>query len=205
MESVMRQLSGSISLIVCGIALYFALHWGLDAFRIFMSPIYGLEDANFARIVYGIGRMANLGPEGLMRSAAFFGALKLGVATIFVIYLVHRLTGLGQGIPEHDLLEAGLVLVVVTVGALALPAFLQDAGIVLNQFRVPLWLVGLAATLTMVERAAQNEPARTRLATCENEIAARTIEAGCLAPVRGRVSAIRWNLLRREANLAAHD
>ncbi len=196
----MRRLSSSISIIICGIAVYFALHWGSEAVRIFVSPVHGLEDAWFAKIVYGLGWLLSLSPDGLLVCAAAFGALKLGVAVIFAVYLAQRIGGFCGGTADHDLLEAGLILTVLTIAALALPLILDEPATALNQFRVPLWLVGLAATLTMVERAAAAEPAR-RESLWEREVAARVLAANPLPRRRGRASALRWNLLRRDAKL----
>ncbi len=195
----MRRLSNSISIIICGIAAYFALHWGTDAVLIFASPLHGMESDSFARIVESFARTFSLSPERMLICATAFGALKFGVAGIFAVYLVRRLTGLAGVAPDHDLLEAGLVLVVVTIATMALPFVVTESATALNQFRVPLWLVGLAATLTMVERAAESEPA-SRVRTWERERGSHPIPA-TLPRQRGRVSALRWNELRRQANL----
>ena len=53
---------------------------------------------------------------------------------------------------EHDMLDAALILVVVSTLVAATPAILQGATEILILQRLPLWLVGLAATLSMVER-----------------------------------------------------
>jgi hypothetical protein len=189
--------SNSISIIICGIAAYFALHWGTDAVMILASPLHGMENAAFTHIVNAFGRLFNLSQDGILICAAAFGAAKLGVASIFTLYLVRRLTGIAGEGPDHDLLEAGLVLVVVTIAALAAPLVFDEVASVLNQFRVPLWLVGLAATLTMVERAARgDEPSRLHAWASQP----RAIPATLPRP-RAGVSALRWNQLRREANL----
>jgi hypothetical protein len=194
----MRGLSNSISLIVCGIAAYFALHWGSEAVMILASPLYGMDVASFAHIVAGFRQAFGLTQDGMIVCAAALGAMKLGVAAIFALYLARRLTGITGSRSDHDLLEAGLVLVVVTIAVLAVPVVFDEPASLLNQFRVPLWLVGLAATLTMVERAAAECEPRSRFAMCEEST--RAIPA-TLPRQRGRVSAMRWNQLRREANL----
>lgn len=192
-----QRLSNSISIIICGIAAYFSLHWGTDAVMILASPLHGMDNAAFTHIVNGFARLFGLSADGMIICAAAFGAAKLGVASIFSLYLVRRLTGFAGETTDHDLLEAGLILVVVTIAALAAPLVFDEAATVLNQFRVPLWLVGLAATLTMVERAAQSdEPSRLHSWAAQM----RAIPA-TLPRARGRVSAMRWNQLRRDANL----
>lgn len=193
----MQRLSNSISIIICGIAAYFALHWGTDAVMILASPLHGMDNAAFTHIVNGFGRLFGLSQDGIVICATAFGTAKLGVASIFALYLVRRLTGIADQQTDHDLLEAGLILVVVTIAALAAPLVFDELATVLNQFRVPLWLVGLAATLTMVERAAQSdEPSRLQTWTAQ----ARAIPA-TLPRARSGVSAMRWNQLRRDANI----
>ncbi len=194
----MSGLSKSISVIVCGIAAYFALHWGSDALMILVSPLHGMELVSFAHIIEGFRRAFGLTQQGAIVCASVIGAAKLGVALIFSLYLVRRLTGIAGGHPDHDLLETGLILVVATIAALAAPLVFDEAAGVLNQFRVPLWLVGLAATLTMVERAATSSEPDSRLALWKAQ--AVTIPA-MLPRQRGRVSAMRWNQLRRDANI----
>jgi hypothetical protein len=164
---------------------------------ILTSPSHGMDNASFAHIVNGFGRLLRLNAHGIIICASVFGAAKLGVASVFALYLVRRLTGIAGEEPDHDLLEAGLILVVVTIAALAAPLVFDEAASVLNQFRVPLWLVGLAATLTMVERAAgSEEPSRLQNWTAQM----RPIPAS-LPRARAGVSAMRWNQLRREANI----
>lgn len=191
----MARLSSSITIIVCAIAAYFMLHWGTDAIGIVASPMHGMDKPTFAHVVQNFARMFGLTQTGAIVCAVTFGTAKLGVAAIFSIYLLRRLTGIGDGEADHDLLEAGLVLVVVTVAAMALPLVTDENPAALNQFRVPLWLVGLAATFTMLERAVTHE-APSRAKTWNYDAIPAT-----LPPQRGRVSAMRWNQLRREANI----
>ncbi len=193
----MERLSNSISIIVCGIAAYFALHWGSEALVIFASPLHGMDKPAFAHIVQNFARMLNLTQDGAIICAAAFGAAKLGVMLVFAIYLARRITGIGNREANYDLLETGLILVVATIAAMALPLVLEESATALNQFRVPLWLVGLAATFTMVERAVTSETA-SRTTTWARE----TQPIPALLPrQRGRVSAMRWNLLRQQANV----
>jgi hypothetical protein len=58
--------------------------------RILTAPSYGLEDVWRSQFVFAIGRLFNLGPIGLIKLAAFFGALKLAVACICVVHIVDR-------------------------------------------------------------------------------------------------------------------
>jgi hypothetical protein len=72
----------------------------------------------------------------------------------------------------------------------ALPALLEAAPHLLAPHRPALWLAGLAATLSMIERVTQSE---------EFMRAAVRSPIVTLPPRRARVSALRWDYLRREA------
>jgi hypothetical protein len=193
----MQRLSNSISIIVCGIAAYFALHWGSEALAIIASPLHGMDKPSFAHVVQHFARMLGLTQAGVIICAVTFGAAKLGVAILFALYLIRRATRMGDAASDHDLLEFALILVVATIAAMALPFVLTEGASDLNQFRVPLWLVGLAATFTMIERAVASE-VQSRSLTWARE--AQAIPA-TLPRQRGRVSAMRWNQLRRDANV----
>lgn len=195
------RVSNSISIIICGVAAYFALHWGSDAVMIFTSPLHGLDNQNFSHSIRSYAQLLGLTGEGKLVIAAIFGALKLGTAAIFALYLARRLTFASDAEIDHDLLEAALVLVVITIAVLATPLVFEEQGKILNQFRVPLWLVGLAATLTLIERAAGDEAdASSRVKTAERERAVQFARAGLMLGRRG-VGALRWNRLRAEANV----
>lgn len=197
----MWHLPNAIRVIIMCVAFYFALHWGIDAIHIFRSPVYGLDDPLLAQIVHGIGRVMQLTPDGMVRCAAFFGALKLTIAGVFTIYLMDRMRGLwGEHKPNHELLDSALVLVVLSTFAAALPVFV-DAPHLLAQFRVPLWMASLAATLSMLERAADAED-HSRVKTIEREISSRRKPE--LPPRRGDVHALRWDILRRDANIVSN-
>ena len=58
------------------------------------SPTYGLEDVWHSQFVFGVGRIFNLGPEGLIKLAAFFGVMKLATAVVFAVHVADRLRGL---------------------------------------------------------------------------------------------------------------
>ena len=75
----------------------------------------------------------------------------------------------------------------------AAPALLEAAPQFLAQHRPALWLCGLAATLSMIERVLQSEE-RSRLATTVAET-----PMGAQPPRRGTASALRWDYLRRLA------
>src|SRR5512146_276891 len=108
----MKKMSGAIVSVIVAISLYFTLFWGYDALRVLTSPTYGLEDVWRSQFVFGVGAMFHLAPMGLIKLAAFFGAVKLAVAVICAVHIVDRLRALAGGTVHSDILEGGLILVV---------------------------------------------------------------------------------------------
>jgi hypothetical protein len=147
----MRWLPKAIPVLIAIIALDFALVFGFEAWRIFTSPIYGLDQLVFANLVHGIAGLAG-SKHWLFNIAAFFGAVYLTIAIVLTIHLASRIGALRGGRISHDLLDAGLILIVLATIVVATPAILKGASEILVQERLPLWLVGLAATLSMIER-----------------------------------------------------
>jgi hypothetical protein len=147
----MRWLPKAIPVLIAIIALDFALVFGFEAWRIFTSPIYGLDQLAFANLVHGIAALAG-SKHWLFNIAAFFGAVYFTIAIVLTIHLATRIGALRGGHVSHDLLDAGLILIVVATIVVATPAILKGASDILVQERLPLWLVGLAATLSMIER-----------------------------------------------------
>ncbi|MGB8576297.1 MAG: hypothetical protein WCD56_06995, partial [Pseudolabrys sp.] len=111
-DQTMQRASIAAVAMIVAISLYFTLFWGYDAFRILTSPSYGLEDVWRSQFIFGIGRLFGLGPIGLIKLAAFFGTLKLAVACICAIHIADRVRCMTGGEPKSDILEAGLILVV---------------------------------------------------------------------------------------------
>ena len=108
----MRKLTSAAVAMIMVVALYFTLFWGFDGLRILTSPNYGLEDVWRSQFVFSIGSHFGLGPVGLIKLAAFFGAVKLAVAGICAVHLFDRLRSLVSGKADSDILEGGLILVV---------------------------------------------------------------------------------------------
>ncbi|MES1155144.1 MAG: hypothetical protein ABUL48_01815, partial [Pseudorhodoplanes sp.] len=123
----MRRFSIAIPVLVTGVCLYFVFVFGRDAIMIFSSPIWGLENNMFARAVYDIGRLANLGPNGLIQLAAFLGSLKLAVAVMFALHLVDRFRPSRDTEINHELLDAGALLAVCVTFVMAMPALLESS------------------------------------------------------------------------------
>jgi hypothetical protein len=193
----MRWLPKSIPFLVASIALYFTFYFGIEAVSILMSPIYGLDQAGLAYIVHGIGRHLGLGPSGLMQLAAILGAVKLAIAMLFAVYLVSRLKALLGYETNHEIVDAAVILIVMTTVVAATPALFDGATNLLAQYRLPLWLAGLVATLSMIERVAADEGDRSAEHTATQEVDIM------LPPQRCGVSSLRWNYLRRSANVGA--
>lgn len=186
----MRRFSVAIPALIVGVSLYFVLVFGREAIAIFVSPVWGLENQAFARAVYSIGRVVDLGPNGLLRLAAFLGAFKLAVAVVFALYLADRFNPYRRRELDHDLLDAAALLAVCSATIMALPALLEASPQLLAPHRPALWLAGLAATLSMIERVARSDDFMR---------AAVPSPAVALPPQRGRASALRWDHLRRAA------
>jgi hypothetical protein len=200
----MRWLPKAIPVLIAIIALDFALVFGFEAWRIFTSPIYGLDQLAFANLVHGIAGLAG-SKHWLFNIAAFFGAVYLTIAVVFMMHLASRIGALRSGRISHDLLDAGLILVVVATIVVATPAILKGATEILVQERLPLWLVGLAATLSMIERlpdADTRQPGYFERMWLRFAVRGRRDDGLLLAPaVRNNKEAVRWNDLRGEAGM----
>jgi len=115
----MRAQSAIVASILA-IALYFVLFWRFDALRVLTSPTYGLDDVWRSQVLFGIGRFVGLGPEGLIKLAAVFGALKLVVAGVCAVHVLDRFCVLIGGKADLGILEAAMMLVVlITVSSVA--------------------------------------------------------------------------------------
>ena len=202
----MRGLPKAIPFLIGIIALDFTLAFGLEAWRIFVSPIGGLDQPSFASTVYALGKFAGLTPSGLVRLATLFGMIYLTIAVMCALYLASRIGALRGHPIDHDMLDAALILVAVSTLAAATPAILQGATDILILQRLPLWLVGLAATLSMVERVPGIDDAQppgywerrfTRKMAHEHDD-----ETTFVAPAaRQEGMTLRWTSLRREAGM----
>lgn len=197
---MMRWLPKSIPFLVVSIALYFTIHFGIEAARILASPVYGLDLPGFAHVVHGIGRWFGLEATGLIRIAAFLGALKLSVATLFAVYLVSRIKSLLGHETDHEVVDAAVLLVASVTIIAATPALFDGEMDLLAQYRLPLWLGGLAVTLSMIERVTADEKVSERAAAARQRF---TVYDVTLPPKRNGASTFRWDALRRTANVAA--
>jgi hypothetical protein len=112
-EAAMQRTTGVIGALILAIAIYFAVFWGYDAIRILTSPAYGLEDVWRSQVVFGIGRYAGFGPEGLIKLAAVLGAVKLVIAGVCAVHVVERLRAVFIGAKiANEGLETALIVAV---------------------------------------------------------------------------------------------
>lgn len=202
----MQWLPKAIPMLIAVIALDFALVFGFEAFRVLTSPIYGLDQPVFADLVYGIGRALGVARQGLFSLAAFFGGIYLTLSVVFALHLASRIRVAYGGQVSHDLLDAGLILVVLVTIVAATPAILAGATDILVQERLPLWLVGLAATLSLIERLPDADaPQSAFVERMAKRLYARRKrgDSTIVTPeVRGDGTAIRWDDLRTAGGMA---
>ncbi len=176
----MRKLSGAAVATIMGVALYFTLFWGYDALRMLTSPSYGLEDVWRSQFVFAIGSVFGLGPIGLIKLAAFFGALKLAVAGICAVHLLDRLRAFVGGKADSEILEGGLILVVLVSIVSVGPAVWSQNAELVREATIQLMLAAVATALCLVERS-YDRPATT---TATTELAAPPRGAPWYAPFR---------------------
>jgi hypothetical protein len=148
----MRKVSGATVATILLITLYFTLYWGGDGVRTLIAPNYGLEDVWRSQYIFAVGRFFGLGPVGLIKLAAFFGALKLTVAGICGLHILDRLAGLARGKPDLEILEGALILVVIVSILSAGPAVWSNNAELLREQTLQLVLAALATALCIVER-----------------------------------------------------
>jgi hypothetical protein len=201
----MRWLPTAIPILIAVIAIDFAMVFGFEAWRIFTSPVYGLDKPAFASLIYGIGRLADMKAQGLVKLAAFFGAVYLTTSLVFVLHIGSRIGALRSGRISHDLLDAGLILAVMSTLVAATPAILGGATDILVQERLPLWLVGLAATLSMIERLPEGDaplPAFVERMALRLHARLSRADAQAVSPIaRDGISPQRWADLRGERGM----
>jgi hypothetical protein len=151
-ETVQKFSNAAVSLIVV-ISLYFTVSWGYDGLRILTSPTYGLDDVWRSQFIFVIGRLLGLGPVGLIKVAAFFGALKLAVACICALHIADRIRCWARGEANSEVLEAGLILVVVISLASVGPAAWSYSSDLLREHTYELLFAALATGLCIFERS----------------------------------------------------
>lgn len=151
----MRKISGATTAIILAITLYFTLVWGYDALRVLTSPSYGLDEVWRSEYIFIIGRMLGLGPVGLIKLAAFFGAVKLVVASVCAWHIVDRFRCMISGKANADVLEGALILVVAISIMSAGLAARSGNGEIVREYAIQLILACLATALCIAERSAR--------------------------------------------------
>ena len=176
----MRKLSAAaIAIIVC-VALYFTVSWGYDGLRVLTSPSYGLDDVSRSQFIFGIGSIFGLSPIGLIKLAAFFGAVKLAVAGFCAVHIFDRLRALAGGKPESEILEGSLILVVLISIVAVGPAVWSHDADMLREAAIQLALAAVAAALLLLER----RPAETKKLLFNTDLAATPRGAPWYSPFR---------------------
>lgn len=149
----MPKLSTATVGIIVAIALYFTLFWGYDALRVLASPAYGLDDPWRSQYIFGIGRLFGLEPIGLIKLAAFFATLKLAVAAICAYHIADRVRHyMTRGQADSEILEAGLILVVLISIVSVGPAAWSQSADLMREYTIQLVFAALAVGLCIVER-----------------------------------------------------
>jgi hypothetical protein len=180
----MRKLSGAAVAMIMGVALYFTLLWGFDALRILTSPTYGLEDVWRSQFVFAIGSWFSLGPIGLLKLAAFIGALKLAVAGICTVHILDRLRTVFGGKADSEVLEGGLILVVLICIASVGPAVWSQSAELVREDTIQLTLAAIATALCIVERNYRERPAEDADPAAATELAGTARGAPWYSPFR---------------------
>ncbi len=149
----MRWVLNAARAAVIVIVAYFMLLWGSDAVRAFASSVYGLDEFGQSRDVFSIANALGLHGYALFRIAAFLAAFKLVGAVAFALHLLGRARALVLRVPpEHDMLDAALLLVVLLYIAASLPAAMQHSALLLRFYGFNLLLASAAALLNGIER-----------------------------------------------------
>jgi hypothetical protein len=155
----MRKLSAIAIATISGVALYFTLVWGYDGLRMLTSPSYGLEDVWRSQFVFGIGSLFGLGPIGLIKLAAFFGAVKLAIAGVCALHILDRLRTFIGGKADTEILEGALILVVVINIVAVGPAVWSQNAELVRETAFQLILAAIATALCLGERGYKRQKA----------------------------------------------
>ena len=148
----MRKLSHAAVATILAIALYFALAWGFDAYRMLTSPSYGLDEVWRSQFVFFIGSIFGLGPIGLMKLSAFIAALKLAVAAFCAAHIIDRVRAFVGGSADSEILEGALILVVLISIVSVGPAVWSHNAVLLREQALQLTLAAIATALCLLER-----------------------------------------------------
>src|SRR5512143_767384 len=129
------------------------MSWGYKALRVLTSPSYGFEDVWRSQFLFGIGRRFDLGPVGPVKLAAFFATLKLAVACICGLHIADCPRCFMRGQPNFEILEAGLMLVVLISVAPVGPASWAHSADLMREHTYQLLFAAIATGLCIYERS----------------------------------------------------
>ncbi len=161
----MRRLNGVAVALITALAFYFCLFWGSEALRMMTSSTWGLDEGGRVQFVYVIGALMGLAPLGLIKLAAFFAVLKLAIAVICGLHILDRFRSLIAGKAEVDVLEAGLILIVVISIVSVGPAVWAQNVELARDYTLQLLLAGLLAALCLIERRTEGRPGGEQVTT----------------------------------------
>lgn len=179
----MRKLSGAAVVVIIGVALYFTLAWGYDGLRVLTSPSYGLDDVWGSQFIFVIGSIFRLSPIGLIKLAAFFGAVKLAVAAVCAVHILERARTLIGGKADSEILEGGLILVVLISIISVGPAVWAHNASLVRETTIQLALAAIATALSLLERSNSRTVNTAKPATV-TELAATPHGAPWFSPFR---------------------
>lgn len=149
----MRKVSRATVAMILAIALYFTIALGFDGLRSLSSPSYGLDEVWRSQFIYALGGFFGLGPTGLIKLAAFFAAVKFIAAAACGLHVADRFRSLAGGKANSEILEGGLILVVVISILSSAPAVWSNNGAQVREQVIQLVLAALAFALCLVERS----------------------------------------------------
>ena len=92
-------------------------------------------------------------PIGLIKLSAFFGGLKLAVAGVCAVHIFDRLRAFIGGKADSEILEGGLILVVLVSIVSVGPAVLSQNADLVRETTIQLILAAIATALCLVERS----------------------------------------------------
>ena len=133
--------------------------------------------------MFAIGSQFSLSPIGLIKLAAFFGALKLAVAGICAVHIFDRMRAFVGGTADSEILEGGLILVVLISIVSVGPAVWSQNGELVREVTIQLLLAAIATALCLVERN-YGRPAAKTVPAVSMELTATPRGAHWFSPFR---------------------
>jgi hypothetical protein len=135
------------------VSLYFAPVFGSDAVRALLSPYRGLEDRVQAAAAAYVGRLFDLGLDGLTRASSVLAGIKLVIAAGFFAYLIEfaRALAVGREV-DRSTLDMVLLLATGAIAVWALPPLALTDPALIRLCASQLVLLAGAVVVIMIER-----------------------------------------------------